>query len=609
MDYKPISDYGVIGDMHSAALVGADGSIDWLCLPRFDSPSVFGAVLDSRNGGRFRIGPADPTVRGEQRYLAGSNLLTTEFRTAGGAVAVTDFMPIGAKLADSPHQVVRMARCTTGEVEMAVAFEPRLDYGRGRTEVTVAGGALALGRHGEETVSLVSDVPLEPGDGESAGASFRLRQGESASFVAHWGEARPRGPTEYDVATELDRTEAFWRFVASDYHYEGRWEEAVKRSMMALHLLIYVPTGAVCAAATTSLPEQLGGERNWDYRFCWLRDAAFTMDIFHRMGHTAYTRPFLEWLAHLRLCDEREDVHSLFGIGLEMVHEAMNEVTLDHLDGYRGSRPVRVGNAAGHQFQLDVYGEILLAFDSYHRAGGEMEGPLWELAECLVEGALRNWQRPDNGIWEFRTGPRHFTYSKLMAWVAVDRGLRLAQALRKAVDFDRWRGMRALIRQDILDNAWDPERRSFIQHYGGKNLDASLLFIPMVGFLGADDPRMHGTIDAVRADLGVDGMLYRYHPEEADDGLKGNEGTFTMCSLWLAGALLAAGKTADARATFERVVRCGNGIGLFPEMLEPETGTYLGNYPQAFTHIAMIHTARNLDRALNAAERGKAVSA
>lgn len=608
MDYKPISDYGVIGDMHSAALSGADGSIDWLCFPRFDSPSVLAAVLDSGKGGRFRISPAGPQSRGEQRYLPNSNILATEFRAGSGRVVLTDFMPIGGKLAESPHEVVRIARCTSGDAEMLLTFEPRLDYGRGLTRLSVD-GALATGRHGDDALSLVSSVPLEEGEDGSARATFRLRQGESASFVLHWGENRPPDRREYDVEAELGRTEAFWRFVSSDYRYEGRWEAAVRRSMMALHLLIYAPTGAVCAAATTSLPERIAGGRNWDYRFCWLRDAALTMDIFHRLGHTAYTRPFIEWLARLRLCDERQDIHSLFGIGLEAGHEAMNEVTLDHLEGYRGSRPVRVGNAAYSQFQLDVYGEILLAFDSYQRAGGEIEGPLWDLAECLVEGALRNWERPDNGIWEFRTEPRHFTYSKLMAWAAVDRGLRLARALRKPVDFGRWQGMRALIRQDILERGWDPQRRSFVQSYGGKSLDASLLFIPMVGFLSADDPRMHATIDAVRADLGVDGMLFRYHPEEADDGLPGKEGTFTMCSLWLAGALVAAGRVDEARAIFERLVGFGNGVGLFPEMLDPETGEYLGNYPQAFTHIALIHTARNLDRALNAAERGKSVSA
>ncbi|HET9476053.1 MAG TPA: glycoside hydrolase family 15 protein [Dehalococcoidia bacterium] len=607
MDYKPISDYGVIGDMHSAALAGADGSIDWLCFPRFDCPSVFGALLDSREGGRFRISPSDPQARSTQAYLPDSNVLATEFRAGSGIVTLTDFMPVGGKLADSPHEVVRIARCASGEVEMQLAFEPRLDYGRGRTRLTFD-GALATARSGEDALSLISGVPLE-GNEVAATASFRLRQGESASFVLRWGGEPAPERRRYNVAAELEQTQAFWRFVSSDYHYDGRWQEAVKRSMMALHLLIYAPTGAVCAAATTSLPERIGGGRNWDYRFCWLRDAAFTMDIFHRMGHTAYTRPFLEWLAHLRLCDEREDTHSLYGIGLESGHAAMKEITLDRLEGYRGSRPVRAGNAAYHQFQLDVYGEILLAFDSYQRAGGDLEGPLWDLAQCLVEGALRNWERPDHGIWEFRTEPRHFTYSKLMAWVAVDRGLRLARALRKPVDFDRWRGTRALIRQDIIDRGWDQRRGSFLQHYEGSNLDASLLFIPMVGFLGPDDPRLHGTIDAVRADLGVDGMLYRYHPEEADDGLPGREGTFTMCSLWLAGALLATGRLEEARETFERVLGFSNSTGLFSEMLEPETGGYLGNYPQAFTHIALIHTARNLDRALNAAEQGKTVSA
>ena len=607
MAYKAISDYSVIGDMHSAALVANDGSIDWLCFPRFDSPSVFAALLDDGKGGRFRVGPSDPATRGVQRYLPESNVLRTDFHTPEGELTVTDFMPVGERLTESPHEVVRTLRCERGAAYVTASFEPRLDYARGRTAVAVD-GRLATGRGANAVLALASDVELEGWEG-GAGATFHLREGDTASFVVHWGEGSPPDLGSYGADEQLERTREFWRFAGRDYSYEGRWQAAVKRSMLALHLLIYAPTGAVCAAATTSLPERLGGERNWDYRFCWLRDAAFTMDVFHRMGHTAYTKPFIQWLAQLRLCDEREDIHSLFGIGLEANHETLNEVTLEHLDGYRSSRPVRVGNAAYHQFQLDVYGEILLAFDSYQRAGGEIEDTLWGLAECLVESALRNWTRPDNGIWEFRTEPRHFTYSKLMAWVAVDRGLRLARALRKPVDFDRWQGVRALIRQDILEHGWDPKRDSFVQHYGGKNLDASLLFIPMVGFLAADDPRMHSTIDAVRRELAVDGMMYRYHPDEAQDGLRGVEGTFTMCSLWLAGALVAAGRVQEARVVFEKVIGFGNGTGLYPEMLEPATGEYLGNYPQAFTHIALIHTARNLDRALNAAEQGKTVSA
>ena len=344
MDYKPISDYGVIGDMHSAALAGADGSIDWLCFPRFDCPSVFAALLDAKSGGRFRISPADPQARSSQRYLPESNVLATEFRAGSGAVTLIDFMPVGEKLTDAAHELARMVRCTSGEVDMRLVFEPRLDYGRARTRVTVD-GALAAARLGGDTLSLISSVPLE-GGADAATASFRLRQGESASFVLRWGGEKARRQPLEDVSAELERTQAFWRFVSSDYRYDGRWQEAVKRSMMALHLLIYAPTGAVCAAATTSLPERMGGGRNWDYRFCWLRDAAFTMDIFHRMGHTAYTRPFLDWMTRFTDCEMGHEVHSLFEIGRETDPHTMSEYTLPHFEGYRGSGPTTASGSS-----------------------------------------------------------------------------------------------------------------------------------------------------------------------------------------------------------------------------------------------------------------------
>jgi len=408
----------------------------------------------------------------------------------------------------------------------------------------------------------------------------------------------------------LGRTQAFWRFVAHDWRYMGRWEELVRRSMLALHLLLYAPTGAVCAAVTTSLPEHIGGNRNWDYRFCWLRDAAFTMDVFHRLGHTAYSRPFIEWLAGLALgVGGGEEIHSLYGIGREVNHQSMKEDVLGHLEGYRGSAPVRVGNGAFDQFQLDAYGEVLLSFDSYHRAGGIIDGSLWVLAQAMVESALRHWQKADNGIWEVRSEPKHFTFSKLMAWVAVDRGLRLARALKKPVDYDRWQRARNVIKAEILEKSWNEKRRSFVQAYGTNNLDASVLFIPMVGFLPAEDPRMAATIDAVQKELVRDGFVYRYLPSQTDDGVGGDEGAFTMCSLWLAGCLITSGRVDEARAIFERVVGLRNHVGLFSEMVEPQTGEFLGNYPQAFTHIAVIHTARNLDRALNQVELGKVVAA
>ncbi|MDO8612027.1 MAG: glycoside hydrolase family 15 protein [Dehalococcoidia bacterium] len=606
MPYRNISEYGVIGDMHSAALVSGDGSIDWLCFPRFDSPSVFAAVVDKDNGGYFHIRPAGK-FRHDHSYLPESNVLVATFQTESGSVSLTDFMPVAEEITQCDHEVVRIVRCQSGSVEMELDFRPRLDYGRGVTSVTVNGRS-AVARHGEDCLTLASGAPLEGVDG-GARARFTLKEGEWTAFLLRWNDGSPPLPEDYDVYGRLGRTQAFWRFVAHDWRYMGRWEELVKRSMLALHLLLYVPTGAICAAVTTSLPEHVGGERNWDYRFCWLRDAAFTLDVFHRLGHTAYTRPFIQWLAGLVLgLGQDEDIRSLYGIGREVNH-TMNEEVLGHLEGYRGSAPVRVGNAAFHQFQLDVYGEVLLSFDSYHRAGGIIDDSLWILAEAMVESALRNWQKPDNGIWEIRSEPRHYTYSKLMAWAAVDRGLRLAQALKRPVDFARWRRARAAIKASLLENGWNEKRGSFVQSYGATNLDASVLFIPMVGFLSAEDPRMVSTIAAVQKELVHDGFVRRYLPSQADDGIGGEEGAFTMCSLWLAGSLVTSGRLDEAREIFERVTRVGNHVGLFSEMVEPKTGEFLGNYPLAFTPIALIHTARNLDRALNQVELGKIVAA
>ncbi len=608
MSYKRISDYGVIGDMHSAALVSTDGSIDWLCFPRFDSPSVFAAVLDDRQGGRFQIRPAAPAFRSKQQYLPDSNVLVTKFQAGSSSVLLTDFMPISDDITACDNQVVRLLRCEKGSMEMDLHFEPRLDYARGHTELRVA-DRCAVGRHGDDCLSLSSSVPLQAAEG-AATSRFRLGEGDWAAFLVSWQQSSPPPIEQYDVHGRLGQTEAFWRFVAHDWHYTGRWKSVVRRSMLALHLLLYVPTGAVCAAVTTSLPEAIGGLRNWDYRFTWLRDAAFTMDVFHRLGHTSYTRHFIQWLSNLAICGEGgNEVRSLYSIVDGANPGALREYTLDHLEGYRESRPVRVGNAAFDQFQLDVFGEVVLAFDSYHRAGGVIDDNLWSLTECLVEAAVRRWREPDLGIWEFRTEPRHFTYSKLMAWVAVDRGLRLARALQRPVDFERWRRTREEIRRDILENGWNQKRASFVQYFGAESLDASLLFLPMVGFLPAADPRMTATIDAVWKELGEDGLIRRYIPERAEDGLPGEEGTFTMCSLWLAGSLVAAGRLTEAQALFEKVVSMGNHAGLYSEMLDPATGEYLGNYPQAFTHIALIHTARNLDRALKGQETGKVVAA
>ncbi len=599
MTYKPISDYGVIGDMHSAALVSKGGSIDWLCFPRFDSSSVFAAILDYERGGRFAIQPPG-YYHFSQTYLDDTNILVTSFRTDEGRASVTDFMPVAEDITVSEHEVIRLVRCESGRVDLECLFQPRLDYGRAATSLTAAAHGV-LARNGSGNLSLASAVPFRVED-ETARAAFSLRAGESAAFVLRWDEENPRPLADYDIHGKLGSTEAYWRTVAGDWRYQGRWADAVKRSGLALHQLLYAPTGAICAAITTSLPENLSSDRNWDYRYCWLRDAALTLDVFNRLGHTADTSPFMGWVGSF-FRDSPDGVQTLYGIGRET---EIQEYVLDHLEGYRGSRPVRVGNAAAKQFQLDIYGEVLLSFASYYRAGGHIDDTLWHLTETLVEAAVNNWRLPDHGIWEVRAEPRQFVYSKLMCWVAVDRGIRLAKALGRPADVQRWQQARRAIREDILANAWSERAGAFGQSYGSDVLDASLLFMPMVGFLPVKDPRMEATILRIQQELSVNGLVRRYLPWQVDDGLASDEGTFTMCTLWLVGCLIQLGRLEEAQRLFEKVISLRNHVELFSEMVDAESGEFLGNYPQAFTHIALIHTTRSLDRALRQAELGRA---
>ncbi len=599
MAYKPIKDYGVIGDMHSAALVGLDGSIDWLCFPRFDSPSVFAAILDDRIGGRFRLGPGGPSTS-SQAYLPDTNVLSTTFTAPQGKVEVIDFMPVGRDVARSPSDLLRLARCVEGRVEMECLYEPRLDYARGATSLEQQpGGVLATKDH--HAMSLASDVPL-PVTGDRAHTTFALSKGEEACFVLHWDERTVRPLAAHEARKNLSATVDFWRRIAGDLHYEGRWRDWVRRSALALHLLVYEPSGAICAAATTSLPEAIGGPRNWDYRYGWLRDAAYTLDIFHRLGHVRETAGFLNWLSNFcEACGVR--TQTLYGLNYET---DLRELELPHLEGYRGSRPVRIGNAAASQLQMDVFGEVLLACATYHRSGGVITNAMWETIVSFVEAVIGNWQRPDRGIWEVRGQMRHFVHSKFMCWVAMDRAIRLAEALGKDEDLTLWRRVREEIQDDVLANGWSSRKRAFAQYYGSHNMDASNLLIPMVGFLAADDPRVVSTVERIQEELCRDGFVRRYRWEETDDGLGGEEGAFMMCTLWLVGALVFIGRVQEARELFEKVLACANHLGLFSEMVDPHTGEALGNFPQAFTHVSLIHTARNLDIALSNLEKPSA---
>ena len=554
MAYKPISDYGVIGDMHSAALVGVDGSIDWLCFPRFDSPSVFAAILDDRKGGRFRLSPVGEH-ESEQRYLPDTNVLSTTFTTENGRVEVLDVMPIKEEAQESDYEVLRIVRGLSGSVEMECLYEPRLDYARGHTELRPAAGGVVAAKD-EAHLALSSPIELEI-EGGTAHGTFAAPEGEEFVFELQWGVDRP--PSTLGWRERLEFTAQEWRDVATDHSYEGRWSEEVRRSILTLHLLLYIPTGALTAAATTSLPEWIGGDRNWDYRFCWIRDASFTLDVLDRLGHIGETQRFLEWLTSFcAACGEL--LQPLYGVRFE---EQLGELTLDHLEGYRGSRPVRIGNGAAKQLQMDIFGEVMIALATFHRAGGEITDPMWSAIESFVEAVIDNWQRPDRGVWEVRGARRHFVYSKVMCWVAMDRAIVLATALGRPADLDRWRTVRDEIHAEALARGWNDDVGSFVQYYGADFTDASLLMIPFVGFLPADDPRMAGTVRLIREELEVEGLLRRYPSERTDDGLGGEEGVFMMCTLWLVGYFIFVGDLEEAREIFERVLECGNHLGLF----------------------------------------------
>ncbi len=593
MPYKPISDYGLIGDMHSAALVGLDGSIDWLCFPRFDSPSVFAAILDDGKGGRFRLAPTT-TYRSEQRYQRDTNILSTTFTSDDGQVEVLDFMPIGKDAKTSDHVVLRIVRGLNGSMELECLFEPRLDYARGSTRLrSAAGGVIA--ENDEARLALTSPVELKIED-ETASAIFPVHAGDELAFMLQWAAEQPPSTTAWKEQVEFTARE--WQDVARSIGYEGRWRDELVRSVLALHLLLYMPTGALVAAPTTSLPEWIGGKRNWDYRYCWIRDSAFVLDAFARLGHTGEGARFMEWLAcFCKSCTEH--LQALYGVEYE---EDLPETVLDHLEGYRRSQPIRIGNAADKQLQMDIFGEFMIACSSFHRAGGTINDEMWSTIESFAQAVIDNWRRPDRGIWEVRGRRRHFVHSKVMCWLALDRSIAIGEATARGTDLARWRRTRDAIHSEVLRRGWNEERRSFVQYYGADHTDAALFMLPMAGFLPADDPRMRSTAKRIREELDAEGMLQRYPTERTDDGVGGPEGVLTMCTLWLAGYLTSVGDLDDAQALFERILGYGNHLGLFSEMVDPRTGDALGNFPQAFTHVSLIHTIRNLDLALRRRE-------
>src|SRR5215213_6867958 len=584
MAYQPIENYGIIGDLRSTALVGTDGSIDWLCLPRFDSPSVFAAILDDEKGGRFKIAPMGDGVSRKQFYWPDTNVLVTRFFTPDGVGEVVDYIPVAAQANDRerPRQLIRRVRVTRGVMTFRMECSPAFDYARQEheTELTPAGACFYSP---QLSLGLATYVPLEQ-HGSAAAADFTLKEDESTVFAIRQiepGEGCGLSISELEEHELFMQTVEYWRRWLSKCTYTGRWREMVYRSALALKLLTYQPTGAIVAAPTCSLPEGIGGERNWDYRYTWIRDAAFTLYGLVRIAFTEEAAHFMYWI------DGRTD---------------LTEETLDHLEGYKGSRPVRIGNDAHDQLQLDIYGELMDAVYLYNKYGDLVSYELWKRLRVLIDWVCDNWQREDEGIWEVRGGRRHFVYSKLMCWVAVDRGLRLADKRSFPADRDRWLKVRDEIYEEIMDRGWNPELKTFVQAYDSEILDASNLIMPLVFFVAPKGPRMLGTLDAINRSpkdggLVSNGLVHRYDVEKSPDSLEGDEGTFSLCTFWLVEALTRAGRLDEARLIFEQMLSYANHLGLYAEEIGP-SGEALGNFPQAFTHLTLISAAFNLDRAL-----------
>ena len=601
MSYKSIEDYGIIGDLHTVALVGIDGSIDWCCLPHFDSPSVFAALLDDKKGGYFKIAAVAP-VRRKQLYLPETNVLLTRIYSAEGIAEVTDFMPIEARSLEGKqsnyHQIIRRVSTVAGNMRFRLECFPAFDYAREKHNVQPYPQGVAF-LSPSCAVGLVSSVPLDLQE-TGVTADFALARGNSATFYLRHAdrgsEANLLIPEEEGRAA-FHRTVDFWKSWLSQCRYTGRWREMVQRSALVLKLLTYAPTGAIVAAPTTSLPEAIGGLRNWDYRYCWIRDASFTLYGLMRLGFNNEAESFMGWLE--QRCHELGRDGSLQPIyTIEGEHE-IPESELSHLDGYRGSKPVRIGNAAYRQSQLDIYGELMDSVYLYNKYGAPISYDLWRNLERLLDYVCDHWREPDEGIWEVRGGPRHFVYSKLMCWVALDRGLRLAAKRSFPADHQRWLRIRDEIYREIMDRAWDQKIDAFVQSYGSDLMDASNLLMPLVFFLSPTDPRMLRTINRIQERLSLDSLVHRYDIREGNspDGLPGREGAFSICSFWLVEALTRAGRVDEARLMFEKMLGYANHVGLYAEEIG-HCGEALGNFPQAFTHLGLISAAFNLDRVL-----------
>jgi len=606
MSYQPIENYGIIGNMRSAALVGLHGSIDWFCFPHFDSPSLFAAILDNKKGGRFSICPAKENYKAKQFYWPETNVLITRFLSDDGIVEITDYMPVGDDIKkEKDFRVVRRIRGIHGKYKMKMQCDPAFNYGRDAHEINITDkGAAFFSQH--LSMGLASTIPLNS-KYSGAYAEFTIAENDNVVFVLHKIEGKECQITfsEEQAEKRFKNTIKFWRDWVQKSTYKGRWREMVIRSALTLKLLTFEPSGAIVASPTCGLPESIGGERNWDYRYSWIRDASFTIYGLMRIGFTEEARNFMQWIE--KICkDPNKDgsIQIMYGID---GRKKLDEHTLDHFEGYRKSNPVRVGNGAYNQLQLDIYGELMDSVYLYNKYGSPISYDFWKSLTNLIEWVCENWQNTDEGIWEVRGKQQHFIYSKMMCWVALDRAIRLADKRSFPSDKVRWQKIRDQIYEEIMEKGWNNKLQSFVQAYDGEVLDASNLIMPLVFFVSPTDPRMLKTLDATmknpeKGGLVTNSLVYRYNVGHNVDGLDGVEGTFNICTFWLVEALTRSGfedpgRLEDARLIFEQMLGYSNHLGLFSEEIGL-SGEALGNTPQAFTHLSLISAAYNLDRAL-----------
>ena len=601
MSYKPIENYGLIGDLNTVALVGMDASIDFMCFPQFDSPSIFAALLDDKKGGRFALAPEIKGARHKQLYLPDSNVLLTRFLSEEGMAEVSDFMPI-TRLGHA-HALVRRAKCIRGDIPFCMICEPRFDYARAEHRVHKKKHEILFVSRGRDksVLRLRSEVPVRVENG-SAVARFQLRSGQKAAFVledASEGSHSPSSGPDY-VAESFKETMDFWRNWVRHSQYRGRWRSMVNRSALVLKLLTSARYGSMVAAATFGLPEEIGGVRNWDYRYTWIRDASFTMYALMRLGYTEEAAAFMRWIE--ARCSELKDHMPLQVMYAVDGRHNLQETTLRHLAGYKKSRPVRIGNGAHDQLQLDIYGELMDSVYIFNKFGDPISFDFWRNLARLIDWVCENWRQPDEGIWEVRGGAHEFLYSRIMCWVAIDRGIRLAQKRSFPAPLAQWLRVRDEIYQDVYQQFWDRELQCFVQFKGSTAVDASALLMPLVKFISPSDPRWQSTLKTINQNLVEDSLVYRYNVMKgADTGFKGTEGTFAMCSFWNVECLARAGDLKLARFHFEKTLGYANHLGLYAEELGLDGGQ-LGNFPQAFTHLGLISAAHDLDRRLALAD-------